>query len=367
MFDCFLAQVLILLLIFVCNMRFFIIKKARVDSFAAFAPIALIISICTLVCFGFSLLNLSLFLLALLVFFTNFRAVIRLSDKLIVDSYSVSFRISSVLSLVLTFVLAADIIYVMPVHYTLKEFSATKKQYSLTGPLSNIRIKENSFSGEKTTGELFLYKPDTQDEISLKRYAENPVLLFLPGIRANVKNYEPYFLVLVQKGFTVLSADLYNSELKFLSNDSENPLAKALLDSKFFRRFYANHLEKADPEKAAKIFEDEKTFASKKYSVVTKLALELLGDDTKIFYITDGVDFDSIYAVIDEYNTEPYSNAKGFYSLNRVSEYKSSGYGFIEQTDVLLARKKGLGRENKFFIPRYAANKTIESIREQVK
>ncbi|MBR1722133.1 MAG: hypothetical protein IJ727_06585 [Treponema sp.] len=367
MFDCFLAQVLILMLIFFCDMRFFIIKKARVDSFAAFAPIALIISICTLACFGFSLLNLALFLLSLLVFFTNFRAVIRLSDKLIVDSYSVSFMISSTLSLAITLALTAFLIYVMPVQYTLKEFSTTKKQYSLTGPLSNLRIKENMFSGEKTTGELFLYQPDTQDEISLELYSENPVLLFVPGIRANVKNYEPYFLLLAQKGFTVLSADLYSNELKFLSNDSENPLAKVLLDSKFFRRFYANHLEKVNPEKATKIFEDEKTFSTKKYSMLTKLALEILGDDTKIFYITDGVDFDSIYAVIDEYNTAPYSNAKGFYSLNRVSEYKSSGYGFIEQTDVLLARSKGLGRENKFFIPRYAANKTIESIREQVK
>ena len=115
-------------------------------------------------------------------------------------------------------------------------------------------------------------------------------------------------------------------------------------------RFAAIHMERIDKERFIHLIEKEKTLATKKYSALTKIALELYGDDAKVFYIVDNVDFDSIYAVIDEFNTEPYANAKGFFSMNRVDEYKTSGYGFIEQTDVLLAYGKGLERENKFFI-----------------
>lgn len=364
MFDCFLAQNLVLLLLFLCSTRLFVLKAARIDPFSVFAPIALVISIFIFVCFDFSLFNFALFLLSLLVFFTNFRAVLRFHAKLIIDNYSAVFIIFSILSIILTVALAVILFLFRPVKYNEKDFGVIKKQHVLTGNSSNLRIRESFFTGERFSGNLFVYEPVVKDEINAEIYSENPVLIFVPGIRASVQNYEPYFMLLAQKGYTVVSADFYTSDLSLISNDVENPVAKYILESKFFRRFAVLTKEFLDSENFAKMLEDEKPIFTKKYSALTRLALELFGDDAKVFYVVDGVDFDTIYDVIDEFNTEPYANAKGFFSLNRVDEYKTSGYGFIEQTDVLLAHAKGIERENKFFIARYAAGKTIKAIEE---
>ena len=172
-------------------------------------------------------------------------------------------------------------------------------------------------------------------------------------------------MLLAQKGYTVFAADLYTSEMDFLSRNIESPVKKFLYDSKFFRKFAALQTEKIDMVNFNALINEEQKLSSKKYSALTRLALEYFGDNAKVFYIVDGVDFDSIYSVIDEFNTEPYSNATGFFSMNRVDEYKTSGYGFIEQTDVLLAYQKGIEREEKFFIPRYVANKTVQTILNQ--
>lgn len=365
MFDCFLAQMLVLILIAVCSSRIFFLKKARVDCFAAFSPVALFVSICIFFCFDFLPLSFLVFLLALFVFFVNFRSVLRLSARLFVDTYSVVFIISTVISLILTIALGALIVIFRPVRYTEKDFNVTRRQITLTGPCTNLRVHGGALSGERATGTLFVYEPLVHDEIVAEIYKDNPVLIFATGVRATVQNYESYLMLLAQKGYTVLAADLYTDDLKLLSQNAKSTLAKAFLDSPFLRRFAAIQFEKLRPAEFEELLAQERLYATKKYSALTKCALELFGDDVKTFYIVDGIDFDSIYAVVDEFNTEPYANAKGFFSMNRVPEYETSGYGFIEQTDVLLAYQKGIARENKFFIPRYVANKTIKAIEEQ--
>ena len=364
MFDCFLAQILVLIMLFLCSVRVLFIKNSRVDSFAAFAPLSLLVSVCIFFCFGFSLLNLALFALSCLVFTTNFRAVLRLSAKLLVDTYNAVFIIFSLLNLLLVIALAVIVVLLRPVKYSASDFNAIKEEHTLTGNLSTLQVRESFFTGERFSGTLFIYEPVITDEITRSLYSENPVLIFASGLRASVQNYEPYFMLLAQKGYTVMAADLYVPELKFLSKYSEGKVGQYLVESKFLRRFMALKEERSNPERFKQILSEEQKAASKKYSALTHLALEIFGDDSKVFYIVDGVDFDSIYSVIDEFNTEPFSNAKGFFSMNRVDEYTSSGYGFIEQTDVLLARGMGIERENKFFIPRYVANKTIKSITE---
>mgnify|MGYP002626150984 CR=1 FL=1 len=365
MFDCFLAQVLVLAMLFFCSVRIFFLKKARVDCFAVFSPVALVFSLLIFFCFDFTLVNAVVFALALFVFFTNFRSALRLAANLIVDSYSLVFIIFSVLELILIVSLAAVIIIFRPVKYTAKDFGISKTQLSLTGNISNLRIRESYFSGERFSGNLFVYEPLARDEINAELYKGNPVIVFAPGIRATVQNYEPFLMILAQKGYKVISADFYTSDAHLLPNYFGNDFLNSTIESKFLRRFAAIHLENTQEENFKKILEEEKPLATKKYSALTRLALELYGDETKVFYVVDGVDYDSIFAVIEEFNTEPYSNAAGFFAMNRVDEYKTSGYGFIEQTDVLLAKMKGIDRENKFFIPRYVANKTIEAIQEK--
>lgn len=365
MFDCFLAQLLVLTMIFFCSARVFFLKNARIDCFAAFAPTALLVSVFIFYCFGFSAANLAIFLLSVMVLFTNFRAILRLSARLVIDSYNIVFILFSLLNLLIAILFAVIIVIFRPVKYSEKDFGIQMTPLTLTGPGTNLRIRESPFTGERFSGEAFLYEPIIHDEITEELYSKNPILLFVSGIRGNVKNYEPYFMILAQKGYKVLAAELYTDEFRLLSKETESRARRYLLDSKFLRRFSILHLENINPKKAERILSEEKMLATKKYSDITKFALDFFGKETKFFYIIDNVDFDSIYAVIDEFNTEPYSNVSGFFSMNRVEEYKTSGYGFIEQTDVLFAKKKGIERDAKFFIPRYMANKTVETIMEQ--
>lgn len=364
LYDCFLAQLLVLIMIFFCSVRVFFLKKARVDCFAVFAPLSLIVSVLILFFFDFSYISITILLLSLLVFFTNFRSVLRLHAQLIVDGYSPVFVIFSILNLIAAAVLTLFVVLLRPVKYRPEDFSAKKTYSILTGRLDNLRIRENYFLGEKFSGNLFLYEPSVSDEITNELYSSNPIVIFAPGIRSTSQNYEPYFLLLAQKGYKVLSADLYTPETNLLSKYSDGNFSKSVIESKFFRRFAAIHLEKIDPKSAEELLKNEKELSTKKYEALTNLALKIFGEDKKVFYVVDEVDFDSIYAAMEKFNTESKTTVAGFFSMNRVDEYQTAGYGFIEQTDVLLAREKGLEREDKFFIPRYIANKTQKAIME---
>ena len=178
MFDCFLAQILVLAMIFLCSVRIFLLKHSRIDGFAVFAPCSLIVSFFIFFCFGFSILNVAVFCVSLIVFFTNFRAVLRLQAQLIVDSYNPAFIVFSILSLILSASLGVAIFLLRPVKYNAKDFDVIKTQYSLTGNSENLRIRESFFTGERFAGNLFVYEPIVLDEINAEIYSENPVLIF---------------------------------------------------------------------------------------------------------------------------------------------------------------------------------------------
>ena len=98
------------------------------------------------------------------------------------------------------------------------------------------------------------------------------------------------------------------------------------------------------------------------YNALSRLALAQYGSETKLFFIVDGISID----LLNELTAQFPENAMGFFAINRVAEYQTSGYGFLEQTDPLAAYFFNLKRDSSFFIPRYVAGKTTESI-EQTK
>lgn len=358
MYNCYFSELLVLVLLLASGIRIFLLKNPRIDCFAAFSPLALIFSVITLLCFGASVFNFSILILSFLSFLTNFRSVLRLRSKLIVDHYGNAFLISTVVELILTLLTLAFLFVHRPANLVPQKFSAQKTQFLLTGnTLSEIRIKNEFFKGQKTTGSLFVYAPDTDDEIAAKVYSENPVLVFAGNFSAPVQNYEPYFLILAKKGYTVAAADFYTRDAAVFKENAGGFFQRHA-DSKFFRYFFSKILRFSDEKKFSEIQQKDKENSKLKYSTLTKLALGLFGTETKVFYLTDGIGFETINGVIEENS----KNATGFYSLNRIDEYKTSGFGFIEQTDPIFAAKFGLKRDKSLFIPRYAANKTIENV-----
>lgn len=352
---------LILVLLLASGGRIFFLKNPRIDCFAVFSLIGFLISIINLFLFDISFSNLVVFVISLLCFFTNFRAILRLRSKLIVDHYGTPFLISTIFELILILLSLAFLFVHRPVKLIPQKFNVKKTEYLLTGNTTNeIRIKTDFFKGLKTTGIFNVYEPDfpEDDKISYEIYKNNPILIFAGTASGPIENYEPYFLLLAQKGFSVAAADFYTNDTKIFEPNLKKGFLKNHADSKSLRYFYAKILKSFDEKTFDEIKKKEITLAPAKYNALSKIAGGLFGLDRKIFYLVDGIDFDTIFSVVEQNK-----NASAFYSLNRIDEYKTSGFGFLEQTDPLFAAAGfGLKRDSSLFIPRYAANKTMENI-----
>lgn len=393
MFDLFLAQVLILILLFSSGIRVLFIKNPRVDAFAVIPVFAFLISLLLIPIWGITVQNLVIIVLSALFFLTNVRALFRVSSNLIVDNYTLAFIIANFIELLLLIATIAFVVLSAPVRCKLKNFGTQKEKVYLTGTLAAGIRKGDFFEGDAFSGILYIYKPlqeisatekpaassaegtaagaasavsttvaDTASapvstapsvpviqEPAQENTSERPIIVFAGTSVGTVEQYEPYILFLSKNGFTVCAADLYTRDMHIYEGASNRRFARRI------RTLYNYVQDKTEFEATKK---KELLLSRQKYERLTELVLDLFGESQTVYYITDGVSFDTINAVIEAFP----KNAVGFYSLNRIPEYKTQGFGFIQQTDILLAKYFSMKRDSSFFIPRYVANKTKDDI-----
>ena len=352
MFDLFLAELLVLLMILVVSLRIFFTKNARIDSTVILAPISFGFSLLIFYIWGIDPVILVLCFLSLLTFFINLRSLLRLSARLVVDYYNLRFVIPSILIALAATGLFALLVIFRPVRYRPQDFGVTKTKVSLTGNgTSGYQERKTLFEKSSVTGTLYEYAPKLDETTASD---ETPVILFVPKSTATVAHYEPYFLMLAQKGYRVLSADLYAPFPALYGN---------ALDKRFFRRAYSMILSVFYKEEFAKFSETDEQINLLGYKELSRLALKRYGDKARLFYAVYGIDLDAL----NELTTTFAENAFGFFALNRVAEYQGGDYGFLEQTDPLTAYFFGQKRDASFFIPRYVAGKTTEAIEQAQK
>lgn len=405
MFDLFLAQVLILILLFSSGIRVLFIKNPRVDAFAVIPVFAFLISLLLIPIWGITVQNLVIIVLSALFFLTNVRALFRVSSNLIVDNYTLAFIIANFIELLLLIATIAFVVLSAPVRCKLKDFGTQKEKVYLTGTLAAGIRKGDFFEGDAFSGILYIYKPlqeisatekpaassaegtaagaasavsttvaDTASasgtanaasiasapvstapsvpviqEPAQENTSERPIIVFAGTSVGTVEQYEPYILFLSKSGFTVCAADLYTRDMHIYEGASNRRFARRI------RTLYNYVQDKTEFEATKK---KELLLSRQKYERLTELVLDLFGESQTVYYITDGVSFDTINAVIEAFP----KNAVGFYSLNRIPEYKTQDFGFIQQTDILLAKYFSMKRDSSFFIPRYVANKTKDDI-----
>ena len=392
MFDLFLAQVLILILLFSSGIRVLFIKNPRVDAFAVIPVFAFLISLLLIPIWGITVQNLVIIVLSALFFLTNVRALFRVSSNLIVDNYTLAFIIANFIELLLLIATIAFVVLSSPVRCKLKDFGTQKEKVYLTGTLAAGIRKGDFFEGDAFSGILYIYKPLQEisatekpaasaessnsttsasgtanaasiasapvstapsvpviQEPAQENTSERPIIVFAGTSVGTVEQYEPYILFLSKNGFTVCAADLYTRDMHIYEGASNRRFARRI------RTLYNYVQDKTEFEATKK---KELLLSRQKYERLTELVLDLFGESQTVYYITDGVSFDTINAVIEAFP----KNAVGFYSLNRIPEYKTQGFGFIQQTDILLAKYFSMKRDSSFFIPRYVANKTKDDI-----
>ena len=184
--------------------------------------------------------------------------------------------------------------------------------------------------------------------------AAAPIILFMPKSTASVIHYEPYLLMLAQRGYRVLSADFYSATPRLYSSFG---------DLRLFRRVYSVLLSLFANERFSALRDDDVQLTILGYEALASLAIAEYGDDVQLFFAIDSISMEQLSVLSATYS----QNVIGFFAINRIAEYKTSGYGFIEQSDPLLGTAFGVERDESFFIPRYVAGKTVASLQESLK
>ena len=106
---------LICALIVLLALRFLVHKRTKVDSIVMAAPFALVFSIFYLFAYGVNLFSLCIFVLVVIVFLTNYRALQRFAEGLYVDYYHAYFSVASFVEALITVAMAVFLIIYAPI------------------------------------------------------------------------------------------------------------------------------------------------------------------------------------------------------------------------------------------------------------
>lgn len=323
---------LVILMLFICCIRIFFTKNSKIDSAAVLAPLAFVISIFNIFLWNVNFPNIFLLFLSLFVFLSNIRSLFRLSARVFVDRYSALFVIFTIFELLLICFAGIFTFINRPVKLEPQKFNVTKGKTILNDDFTknfNIHSKISFFK----LSSRIIYTYTTEN----KQTEDFPVVLFCGTDIAEVQDYEPYFLLLASKGCSILAADFYGTQ---------GPEDSELYNSRFLRKFLSTKNKTSVQDK------------EKSYIELTGIARKIYGYEQKFFFVFDAVDFETINKITENAGCQD----GGFFCLNSIPEFKTSSLGFIEQTNIPLARKLDLERDPSLFIPRYLAGKTFEEI-----
>lgn len=336
-----LGQILVLLLIIICCSRMFFLKFGKVDSLAVLAPVSVLLSVLLIFAWKINLFSVLIFIISLFNFFINFRAFLRFISGLYVDHYSLKFKISSILTILLAVFELGILILYFPVSIFDKSFTAKQETVRLSG---NFRT---GFSRAPT-----FIPTSSQINIFTDSNKSNCVVLFFPDKRADSEQYFPFFKMLSQKGYTVISADLYANDLKWFYS---------VKDLKFLRRasMIASYL------KNPVFFESEREFylynSKQECEAVYNFVKNSVPKDSKFYLIGDQMTF---YGV-EEFYKENKANSKifGIYNFSEIEEYNSKGFGFIENLNPFLAEYLNFNKKTDYENVKICAEKVDSKIR----
>jgi len=368
------GEILILLLLFSVTIRVFFTRLPHTDTILVNVYLALILSVVQIIAWGANFSELVILVLCLLTLIINYRAINRLHGKLFIDSYSSAFIISSLIMIVVLVVTMVILIINRPVYVNPSKNGVIETRERLSGDFTNgfddVELRRKSCNcvlykfepkeaGSKSSIENTqqITQSTNSSELSVTDSKRaKPIILFVPDERGQTLRYQPYLSYLAKSGYTVYSADFYTGTMPEFSMSH---------DVKYIRRglmlldFVGNpEYEKIRRDSYAKYYADE-------YKALLALVEKRnINNNAPYFLIGDGMSTAGIF----ESNLLSATNVSskkilGYFSLSFVSEYKTSGYGFIEQTDPFLAHFWfKLKREPLCFIPKYVVLETEKRI-----
>lgn len=339
----FYGELLIFVLLFITNIRVFFTKNARKDPLAVIAPFAFILSILQIVAWGIEFLTVLGFFIAFLVLVSNFHALFRYSERLYIDHYSPLMKFWAVLTTMLSVPAIFLTIVTAPVELKNNELKISETKTRYTGSFRAGFQKAGIFS--PSNAQLYMFSPNNPAEQN--EGEQIPLILFFPDKRGDTQNYLPYLQLLAQKGCTVLSADFFSDDLKWLHSFEDY---KLLRQSAFVFHSLKNYQK----------FMSQREFYSynilQECNAMLKFTDELFSPETKFYMVSDVMG----NIAISDFAKMNNSRVLGTFFLDSVEEYKTAGYGCVEQTSPTVSYLLGQKRDKTCFVPKILVEKTLE-------
>lgn len=339
------GEILVLGMLFVLNARVFWTRRTRIDALSILGVFSVLTSILAGLAWGIRFANLGIMILSLVCALVNYRSVVRFSQKLFVDSYSAKFFVASILLLAATIFLLIIEINGRPVRLQTRRYNVDVEREFFAAPLSteNFPLKKAEEVYDKRN--LTLYTFFNKD----KKTENDAVIVFVPDVMAESLSYEPYFILLARRGWTVLAADFYKAQFD---------------NSKFFRRFSllweafalggSDGIKKqmAGQSRARRFHE----IYESSYRALAKVAEERY-PGKKVFVVSDASAF------LPEAKLETIFPDSRFMNLQSIPEYTTPGYGFVAQTNPIFSWLfLGKKRDKTCFEPSWCATQTIKEL-----
>lgn len=339
------GEILALGMLFVLNARVFWTRRTRIDALSLLGPFSVLTIILSAFAWGLRSANIAILALSLVCAVINYRSLVRFSQQLFVDSYSLKFFITSVILLIATIFLLFIEVSGRPVRLQTRRYNVDVQREFFSAPLNNESFKLKKAVAVSDQRNLTLYTFYNSDP----SVQQDAVLLFVPDVLAESLSYEPYFILLARRGWTVLTGDMYKREMA---------------NSKFFRRFSliwdAFSLGGSDGIKKqmglqsrGKSFHD---IYESSYKALAKIAADRY-PGKKIFVASDSSAF------LPEAKLETIFPESRFLNLQSIPEYTTPGYGFAAQTNPIFSWLfLGKKRDKTCFEPSWCATQTIKEL-----
>ena len=341
----FYGELLVFVLLFITNFRVFFVRQARHDPLVVLAPVTFIIAALQIFAFGIDAFTVFAFIIAILVLLSNFHAIFRYSENLYIDHYSPLMMFWAVLTSLLSAAGIAAIIIFAPLEMSGKTLGVSETQTRLKGNFRTGFLPAGAYS--RSDAFLYEFAPEQSAGTDRNYNPDERTVIFIPDKRGDTEHYKPYLQLLAQKGFTVYSADFFADDCRWLHSAEDMRIlrrtamvARSELNPAFFdaqREFYNYNI-------------------SQEISALLSLLAEKYGDEKSYYFVCDAMGS----TAIRDLAIKQKSKVRGYFFLSDVREYKTSGYGFIKQTDPLLAFFKKLDRDDAFTEAKLLAEKTNE-------
>lgn len=348
------GEILALCMLLVLNGRIFWTRRTRLDALSLLGPFSVLTSVLAALAWGLRCANIAIIVLSVVCSIINYRSLVRLSQKLLVDAYSVKFFVTSLVLLIITILFLAIEIQARPVRLqTLRYNVEVKREFFSCGivPEELFYIQKANEVSDKRNLTLFTFYNKDQ------KAQKDAVIVFVPDVLAESLSYEPYFILLARKGWTVLSADLYKQDFK---SDPD------LKNTRFLRRF--SLIWKSFSLGGSEGIKKQVDFQprSKKFRPIYESSWKALAQiarerypNKKIFVVGDSSSGLPLSKMASIFNGSPYLD------LKKIPEYTTPGYGFVAQTNPIFSWLfLGKSRDKTSFEPSWCATQTMKQLNE---